>query len=54
MFAHCIGLCIWAAIQLGLPWLVRDFDTQWRRVVGIVPVAVLLGYFGGMALAGGF
>ncbi len=52
VFSQCIGLGIWAANALGMALLVRDIDTQWRRLVATVPLAVLLGYFGGSALAG--
>lgn len=52
VFSQCIGLSIWAITALGMGLLVRDFDTQWRRLVALVPVAVLLGYFGGTGLAG--
>ncbi len=52
VFAQCIGLGIWALNALGIGLLVRDFDTQWRRLVATVPLAVLLGYFSGSALAG--
>jgi sensor histidine kinase YesM len=44
VFSHCIGFSIWALIEAAQAWLIRDWDTQWRRVVAIVPIAVVLGY----------
>ena len=44
VFSHCIGLSIWAQIELAQFWLISDWNHQWRRLVGIVPVAVVSGY----------
>ncbi len=52
VFSQCIGLGIWALNALAMGLLVRNFDTHWPRLVATVPLAVLLGYFGGSALAG--
>jgi signal transduction histidine kinase len=51
VFSHCIGLAIWAAIEPVSRLLVCDIEGQWRRLLLIVPVGVLLGYVGGSTLA---
>ncbi len=52
VFSQCIGLSIWALIEAAQHWLITDWDRQWRRLVGIVPVGVVLGYLLGTLVAG--
>jgi two-component sensor histidine kinase len=40
VYSQCIGLSIWALIEVALQWLVTDWDQQWRRLVALVPVPV--------------
>ncbi|SDP87319.1 Histidine kinase [Rhodoferax sp. OV413] len=51
VFSHCIGLAIWALVQLGCYAWVQDLERQWQRLLLLVPLAVLLGYAGGTLLA---
>lgn len=51
VFSQCIGLAIWALIETAISWVITDWDQQWRRLVGIVPIAVVLGYVMGTLLA---
>ena len=51
LYSQCIGLAIWGLIDLGRLALTPDEPRQWRRLFGIVPVGVVLGYLGG-TLAG--
>jgi len=44
VYSQCIGLSIWALIEVALQWLVTDWDQQWHRLVVLVPVAVVAGY----------
>ena len=52
VFSQCIGLSIWALIDTAQFKLIKDYDTQWRRLFWIVPAAVVLGYLFGTTLAG--
>jgi len=51
VFSQCIGLSIWALIDVVQYKLIRQYDTQWRRLLWIVPTAVVLGYGLGSTLA---
>lgn len=51
VFSQCIGLSIWALIEVAQFKLIQDFDTRWRRLLWIVPIAVTLGYLIGSTLA---
>jgi len=49
-YSMAIGLSIWLCIEAGLMVWVQDTRQHWRRVVVLVPLAVLLGYLGGTLL----
>ncbi|MFM9899690.1 MAG: sensor histidine kinase [Polaromonas sp.] len=51
LYSQCIGLSIWALIELGRHRFIHHPDTQSARLVLIVPLAVGLGYTAGMAVA---
>ena len=51
LYSQCIGLAIWGLIDLGRLALTPDEPRQWRRLFGIVPVGVVLGYLGGTLVA---
>ncbi len=51
VYSQCIGLSIWGLIEVALRWLVSDWDTHWRRLVLLVPLAVVIGYPLGSLLA---
>ena len=51
LYSQCIGLAIWGLIDIGRLALTPDEQRQWRRLFGIVPAGVVLGYLGG-TLAG--
>ena len=51
VYSQCIGLCIWALIDFGQYWLIKDMPTQWRRLIWLVPVGAALGYVAGTLLA---
>ena len=51
VYSQCIGLSIWALIEVALKWRVTDWDQQWRRQVVLVPVAVVAGYLTGTLVA---
>ena len=51
VYSQCIGLAIWGLIDLGRLWLTPDEPRHWPRLVGIVPVGVVLGYLGGTLVA---
>jgi signal transduction histidine kinase len=44
VYSQLIGLSIWALIDFGRLWLVDDWDTQWHRLVILVPIGVTGGY----------
>jgi signal transduction histidine kinase len=44
LYSQLIGLSIWALIDFGRLWLVDDWETQWVRLVLLVPVGVAGGY----------
>jgi len=48
VYSHCIGLSIGVFIDLGRFLFLKDWLSQSRRLVGIVPVGVVLGFFFGM------
>jgi signal transduction histidine kinase len=49
--SQLIGLSIWALIDFGRLWLVDDWDTQWHRLVILVPFGVVGGYLIGTLAA---
>ncbi|MDE2419324.1 MAG: hypothetical protein KGN32_16120, partial [Burkholderiales bacterium] len=51
VYSQCIGLSIGSLIVLGMRWLIPDWETQWRRIVFIVPLAAVAGFLLGTALA---
>ena len=44
VYSQLIGLSIWALIDFGRLWLVDDWESQWHRLVLLVPVGVVGGY----------
>jgi signal transduction histidine kinase len=44
LYSQLIGLSIWGLIDFGRLWLVDDWDTQWHRLVILVPFGVAGGY----------
>ena len=51
VYSQLIGLSIWALIDFGRLWVIDDWDTQWYRLVLLVPFGVVGGYLLG-TLAG--
>ncbi len=51
VYSQCIGLLIGALVHLGIRWWIRDWETQWRRIAGVVPLAAVIGFVLGVALA---
>ncbi len=51
LYSQCIGLSIWALIDFSRLELVKDWSTEWHRLVLLVPLGVVLGYVAGMLLA---
>ncbi|MBL0421022.1 histidine kinase [Ramlibacter sp. AW1] len=51
VYSQAIGMAIWALIDIGQRVLVRDWQTQWRRLLVIVPVAAVAGFAIGLAIA---
>jgi signal transduction histidine kinase len=51
VYSQCIGLSIGTLTLLGMRWLIADWDSQWRRITFIVPVAVVAGFLFGTGLA---
>lgn len=47
VYSQCIGLSIGAAIDVGRYVFIQDWRTQQRRLVAIVPLGVLVGFFFG-------
>ncbi len=50
VYSQSIGLSIWALIECCVHWAVHDWETQWRRMVLLVPLCVVAGYLLGTAL----
>ncbi len=51
VYSHCIGLSIGAFIDAGRYLFLKDWLSQSRRLVFIVPAGVVLGFFFGMYVA---
>ncbi|OYQ40747.1 hypothetical protein CHU94_06285 [Rhodoferax sp. TH121] len=51
VYSQCIGLSIGAAIDVGRFLFLHDWSTQMRRLVAIVPIGVVLGFFFGNFVA---
>ena len=51
VYSQCIGLSIWALIDFTQYWLIKDMQTQWRRLFWLVPVCAAMGYVVGTLLA---
>ncbi len=51
VYSQCIGLIIWALIEAAQGQWIQDYDSQWRRLLWIVPIAVALGYLLGSTLS---
>jgi len=51
VYSQCIGLSIWALVDFGQYWLVKDRERHWRRLFIIVPLCATLGYLLGTTLA---
>jgi len=51
VYSQCIGLSIGSLIMLGIRWRIPDWETQWRRIVFIVPLAATAGFLLGTGLA---
>lgn len=51
VFAQCIGLSIWALTEPPSRLLVHTLETQWTRLLLLVPVGALCGYGVGSLLA---
>lgn len=52
VYSQCIGGAIWALIESCVRWAVHDWETQWRRMVLLVPLCVVAGYLLGTLLGG--
>ncbi len=51
VYSQCIGLSILALIDGSNQWFIRDWPTQWRRLVLIVPLGASAGFLLGTLLA---
>ena len=51
VYSQCIGLSIWALIDFAKYWLIKDMQTQWRRLFWLVPACAAMGYVVGTLLA---
>jgi signal transduction histidine kinase len=51
LYSQCIGLSIWGLIEWGRHQFIREAEAHWRRLLWIVPLGVLIGFFSGVALA---
>lgn len=51
VYSQCIGLSILGLIDFGRQALIRDWPTQWRRLVLIVPLGASAGFLLGTLLA---
>ncbi|MGH6638280.1 MAG: sensor histidine kinase [Polaromonas sp.] len=52
LYSQCIGLSIWALIDGARLCLIKDWQTQRRWLILIVPIGVVLGYGLGVSVAG--
>jgi len=50
VYSHCIGISIWAFIEGAIHFFVGNWQMHLHRLLYIVPVAVVLGYFTGHLL----
>ncbi len=50
VYSQCIGLSIWVYIEVAIRVLVGDWHQHARRLIPIVPIAVVLGYVTGHLL----
>lgn len=51
LYSQCIGISIWALVELGRRLFILEPDRHWTRLLAIVPLAALGGFFLGVALA---
>lgn len=51
VYSHCIGLCIATLIDAGRYLLIREWPAHMVRLVGVVPVGVVLGFLGDCLVA---
>ena len=51
VYSQCIGLSILGLIDFSNQWFIRDWPTQWRRLVLIVPLGASAGFLLGTLLA---
>ncbi|WP_296472350.1 histidine kinase [Rhodoferax sp.] len=51
VYSQCIGLSIGAVIDVGRFFFLHDWSTQMRRLLAIVPIGVVLGFFFGNFVA---
>jgi LytS/YehU family sensor histidine kinase len=53
VYSQCVGLSIWALIEFVHDKLmdVNQLDTQWPRLLWMVPICAVLGYLAGTVLA---
>jgi signal transduction histidine kinase len=52
LYSQCIGLSIWVLIDLSRVQFIKNWSTQRRRLMLIVPLGVLFGYTTGVLVAG--
>ena len=52
LYSQCIGLSIWALVDLGRLLFIKNWAAHQRRLLLVVPLGVVLGYSGGIFLAG--
>ncbi len=50
IFSQCIGLTIGLLIHTGIHTLIKDWETQWRRLSAILPLGVVAGFLLGTRL----
>lgn len=51
LYSQCIGISIWALVEVGRRLFIHDPDRHWTRLMGIVPLAGVSGFFAGVAMA---
>jgi hypothetical protein len=51
LYSQCIGLSIWGLVEWGRHRFIHHAETHWPRLVWIVPLAVVIGFFTGTTLA---